>query len=91
MSDLDTASAVFVLLGLEVEGRTFLEGDFLDTAIGMRNARTEIVLLRPPDGGAGVELATFIRPDHDAGCPQPRPPSWACAACRRRLVAGRID
>jgi catechol 2,3-dioxygenase-like lactoylglutathione lyase family enzyme len=69
VADLDTVCAFFVQLGLEVEGRTFLEGDFLDTVIGIRDARTEIVLLRAPDGGAGLELASFIRPDHEPGSP----------------------
>lgn len=67
--DLDKVSGFFVGLGLEVEGRMFLEGDFLDTVIGIPDARTEIVLLRAPDGGAGVELASFIRPDHEPGSP----------------------
>jgi catechol 2,3-dioxygenase-like lactoylglutathione lyase family enzyme len=69
VADLDTASAFFVRLGLEVEGRTFLEGAFLDTVIGIPDARTEIVLLRTPDGGATVELASFVRPDHGPGQP----------------------
>lgn len=69
VTDLDTAAAFFVALGLEVEGRTFLEGDFLDTVIGIPGARTEILLLRAPDGGAGVELARFLRPDHQPGSP----------------------
>jgi catechol 2,3-dioxygenase-like lactoylglutathione lyase family enzyme len=69
VADLDAVSAFFVALGLEVEGRTFLEGEFLDTVIGIVDARTEIVLLRAPDGGAGVELASFIRPDHQPGSP----------------------
>lgn len=69
VTDLDTVSAFFVALGLEVEGRTFLEGEFLDTVIGIPGARTEILLLRAPDGGAGVELASFIRPDHQPGSP----------------------
>jgi catechol 2,3-dioxygenase-like lactoylglutathione lyase family enzyme len=69
VSDLDKVSAFFVALGLEVEGRTFLEGEFLDTVIGIPDARTEIVLLRAPDGGAGVELASFTRPDHQPGSP----------------------
>jgi predicted enzyme related to lactoylglutathione lyase len=30
---------------------------------------TEIVILRPPDGGTGVELASFVRPDHEPGSP----------------------
>ena len=69
VADLDAVSAFFVQLGLEVEGRTFLEGDFLDTVIGIPDARPEIVLLRAPDGGAGLELARFIRPDHEPGSP----------------------
>jgi catechol 2,3-dioxygenase-like lactoylglutathione lyase family enzyme len=69
VADLDTASAFFVGLGSEVEGRTFQEGEFLDTVIGIPDSRTEIVMLRPPDGGAGLELASFIRPDHEPGSP----------------------
>ena len=49
VADLDAVTAFFVGLGLEVEGRMFIEGEFLDTVIGMRDARTEIVMLRPPD------------------------------------------
>src|SRR5664279_3765062 len=69
VADLDAVSGFFVQLGLEVEGRTFLEGDFLDTVIGIPDARTEIVLLRAPNGGTGLELARFIRPDHEPGSP----------------------
>jgi catechol 2,3-dioxygenase-like lactoylglutathione lyase family enzyme len=65
--DLDTVTAFFVGLGFETEGRTVLEGEFLDTVIGIPNARTEIVMLRPPDGGTGLELSSFIRPDHEPG------------------------
>ena len=69
VADLDTVTAFFVGLGLEVEGRTFVEGAFIDTVIGIPNSRTEIVMLRPPGGGAGLELSTFIRPDHVPGSP----------------------
>ncbi len=69
VADLDTVSAFFVELGLEIEGRTFLEGEFLDTVIGIPDSRTEIVMLRPPDGGAGLELARFIRPNQEPGSP----------------------
>jgi catechol 2,3-dioxygenase-like lactoylglutathione lyase family enzyme len=69
VTDLDAATAFFVDLGLEVEGRTFLEGEFVDAVIGIPDARTEIVVLRPPGGGTGVELATFIRPEHTPGSP----------------------
>ena len=69
VADLDAVTAFFVGLGLEVEGRTFVEGEFLDTVIGIPDSRTEIVMLRPPDGGAGLELSSFIRPGHEPGSP----------------------
>lgn len=63
VSDLDTAAAFFITLGLQVEGRAFLEGAFLDTVCGIPDAKTEIVMLRAPGGGTGVELSSFVRPD----------------------------
>src|SRR5215472_2988465 len=68
--DLDTVTAFFVGLGLETEGRTVLEGEFLDTVIGIPNSRAEIVMLRPPGGGTGLELSSFIRP-HPTQVPGP--------------------
>jgi catechol 2,3-dioxygenase-like lactoylglutathione lyase family enzyme len=62
--DLDAAVAFFVALGLEIEGRTFVEGDFIDTVTGIPDSKTEIVMLRPPgDGATSVELSSFVRPD----------------------------
>ena len=81
--DLDTVTAFFVGLGFEAEGRTVLEGEFLDTVIGIPNARTEIVMLRPPGGGTGLELSRFIRPGHEPGSPDPVPPSTATRWCTR--------
>jgi catechol 2,3-dioxygenase-like lactoylglutathione lyase family enzyme len=69
VDDLDSVTAFFVRLGLEVEGRTFVEGEFLDTVSGIPDSRTEIVMLRPPGGGTALELARFIRPDHVGGSP----------------------
>jgi len=69
VADLDSVTAFFAGLGLEVEGRTFVEGEFLAMVIGIPDLRTEIVMLRPPDGGAGVELARFVRPHHEPGSP----------------------
>lgn len=69
VADLDRATAFFVGLGLEIEGRMFMEGEFVDTVIGIPDSRSEIVMLRPPDGGAGVELSNFVRPDHQPGSP----------------------
>lgn len=67
VADLDTVTSFFVGLGLEVEGRTFVEGEFLDTVCGIPDSRTEIVMLRSPGGGTAVELSSFVRPDHLPG------------------------
>ena len=69
VADLDAVTAFFVGLGLEVEGRTFIEGEFVDTVIGIPGSRSEIVMLRPPDGGTRLELSSFDRPDHLPGSP----------------------
>ena len=69
VADLDTATAFFVRLGLEVEGRMFMEGEFVDTVIGIPGSRSHIVTLRPPDGGPGLELSSFVSPEHEPGSP----------------------
>jgi catechol 2,3-dioxygenase-like lactoylglutathione lyase family enzyme len=47
-----------------------MEGEFVDTVIGIPDSRSAIAVLRPPDGGAGVELSSFVRPEHQAGSPE---------------------
>lgn len=70
VADLDLVTAFFVGLGLEVEGGPMaVEGEFLDTVIGLPGARSEIVVLRPPDGSTRLELSTFVRPAHQPGSP----------------------
>jgi catechol 2,3-dioxygenase-like lactoylglutathione lyase family enzyme len=69
VADLDAVTDFFVGLGFETEGRMMLEGEFLDTVIGLPDSRTELVMLRPPEGGTALELARFVRPDHEPGSP----------------------
>jgi catechol 2,3-dioxygenase-like lactoylglutathione lyase family enzyme len=69
VADLDAATAFFVGLGCEVEGTTFVEGEFIDTVTRIPDSRTEIVMLRPPGGGTGIELSSFVRPAHRPGSP----------------------
>ena len=69
VADLDAVTAFFVGLGLEVEGRTVVEGEFVDTVTGIPDSRSEIVMLRPPGGGTLLELSSFVRPDHEPGSP----------------------
>ena len=69
VADLDAVTAFFVGLGFEIEGRMAMEGEFVDTVIGIPNSRSEIVMLRPPGGGTGLELSSFIQPSHEPGSP----------------------
>ena len=69
VADLDTVTAFFVRLGLGVEGRMFMEGEFVDTVIGIPNSRSEILTLVPPGGGTNLELSSFVSPDHEPGSP----------------------
>ena len=70
VADIDKAAAFFVGLGFEVEGRTFMEGEFVDAVIGIPSSRSEILMLRLPDGGTKLELSSFVRPDHEPGSPE---------------------
>ena len=69
VADLDAATEFFVGLGLEIEGRMPMEGEFVDTVIGIPGSRSEIVMLRPPGGGTGLELSSFKEPEHIPGSP----------------------
>lgn len=69
VADLDIVTAFFVGLGFEVEGRAAMAGEFVDTVIGIPDSRSEIVTLRPPGGGTGLELSSFSQPSHQAGSP----------------------
>lgn len=52
-----------------MQGRQPIEGEFLDTVIGVPGSRTEIVMLACPGGGSMVELSSFVRPDPVDGSP----------------------
>lgn len=69
VADLEKVTAFFVGLGFEVEGRMAMQGEFVDTVIGIPDSRSEIVMLRPPDGGTGLELSSFTHPEHEPGSP----------------------
>jgi catechol 2,3-dioxygenase-like lactoylglutathione lyase family enzyme len=70
VADLDLVEGFFLGLGLEAEGpRMFVEGEFLDTVCGIPGSRTEILMMQVPGGGTKLELARFVRPDHQPGSP----------------------
>ena len=59
---LEAAEAFFVELGMEVEGRTTVEGSWAGKVIGLDNVRADITMMRTPDGHSRVELTKFHTP-----------------------------
>ena len=62
VEDLDAAIAFFIELGMELEGRMELEGEWADRVIGIDGSKDEIATLRTPDGHSRLELTQFERP-----------------------------
>lgn len=62
VEDLDAAIAFFAELGLELEGRAHVEGDWADGVTGLRGMRVEIAMMRTPDGHGRIELSRFRAP-----------------------------
>lgn len=62
VGDLDSSVAFFEELGLRLEGRMPIEGPWADRVIGLDGARSEIAMIRMPDGHGGIELTTFHEP-----------------------------
>ncbi len=62
VEDLEAAKAFFVELGMELEGETPVEGRWVDQVVGLENVRSEIAMMRTPDGHGRVELTKFHTP-----------------------------
>ncbi|BDZ52046.1 glyoxalase [Frondihabitans sucicola] len=74
VDDLDAAVAFFLELGMELEGRTTIEGPWADDTVGLAGVRSEIAMVRTPDGHGKLELSTFSSPA-PAARPQDPPPN----------------
>ena len=61
VEDIDAAIA-FTELGLELEGRAPIEGDWADGVTGLRQMRVEIAMMRTPDGHSRLEISRFVAP-----------------------------
>lgn len=62
VEDLKAVIAFFIELGLDIEGETVVEGPWVDEIIGLKNVRSNIVLMRTPDGLSRIELSRFQTP-----------------------------
>src|ERR1044071_2476269 len=62
VEDLDAAIEFFTELGLELEGRAPVQGDWADGVTGLRDMRVEISMMRTPDGHSRIEMSRFLAP-----------------------------
>jgi len=62
VEDIDAAVEFFTELGLELEGRAPIEGDWADGVTGLRDMRVEIAMMRTPDGHSRLEMSRFLAP-----------------------------
>src|SRR4051794_39197861 len=62
VEDLEAAKAFFAELGMELEGETTVEGPWVDSTVGLKGVRSDIALMRTPDGHGKVELSKFHTP-----------------------------
>lgn len=62
VESLDTAIAFFTELGLSLEGRTTVEGEWAERVTGLHPMRVEIAMMRTPDGHSRLELSRFLTP-----------------------------
>ena len=59
---LDTVIPFFVELGLRLEGRATIEGEWAGRVTGLGTQRVEIAMLVTPDGHSRLELSRFLTP-----------------------------
>ncbi|GGY50143.1 VOC family protein [Streptomyces xanthochromogenes] len=62
VEDMDAAIAFFAELGMELEGRTEVEGLVADRCTGLDGVHCDIAMLRTPDGHSRLELSRYRTP-----------------------------
>ena len=62
VEDLDETIDFFTELGLELEGRATVEGEWAGRITGLGDQHVEIAMMRTPDGHGRLELSRFLRP-----------------------------
>lgn len=62
VEDIDAAIAFFTELGLELEGRAPIEGEWAGRVTGLGDQRVEIAMMRTPDGRSRIEMSRFLAP-----------------------------
>ena len=62
MESLDDAVQFFTELGLRLEGRAMIEGEWAGRITGLGNQQVEIAMMVTPDGHSRLELSRFLTP-----------------------------
>lgn len=62
VDDLDAAVTFFTELGLELEGKAEIEGVWADRTVGLDGVRSDIAMMRTPDGHGKLELSKYHAP-----------------------------
>lgn len=62
VQSLDAAISFFTELGLNLEGRAMVEGEWAGRVTGLGNQRVEIAMMVTPDGHSRLELSRFLDP-----------------------------
>jgi catechol 2,3-dioxygenase-like lactoylglutathione lyase family enzyme len=62
VEDLDAAIEFFIELGLDLEGRASIEGEWAGRVTGLGTQHVEIAMMRTPDGHSRLELSRFLAP-----------------------------
>src|SRR3954454_22396503 len=62
VEDLETTIEFFRALGLELEGRAMVEGEWAGRVTGLGEQRVEMAMMRTPDGHSRLELSRFLTP-----------------------------
>ena len=62
VESLDTTIAFFAELGMRLEGRAMIEGEWAGRITGLGNQRVEIAMMVTPDGHSRLELSRFLTP-----------------------------
>jgi catechol 2,3-dioxygenase-like lactoylglutathione lyase family enzyme len=63
VEDLTATVDFFSALGLELEGRAMVEGEWAGRVTGLGDQRVEIAMMRTPDGHGRLELSRFLEPE----------------------------
>jgi catechol 2,3-dioxygenase-like lactoylglutathione lyase family enzyme len=62
VDNLEATIEFFRELGLELEGRAMIEGEWAGRVTGLGDQHVEIAMMRTPDGHGRLELSRFLRP-----------------------------